>query len=131
MIAYSINEIPETSEVIELYRAAGLPRPIDDPDRIAAMFAASNLVVTARIDGKLVGVSRALTDHVWCTYLADLAVDPTLQRSGIGRKLVEMTREVASEQSMVLLLSVPDAMTYYPRIGMDAVDNGFIFPRRV
>jgi GNAT superfamily N-acetyltransferase len=130
MIEYSTDDIPETTEIIDLYRAAGLPRPIDDPERITAMFASSNIVVTARLDGKLVGVSRALGDGVWCCYLADLAVDPTFQSSGIGRKLVELTRDRAGEGSMVLLLSVPGAMDYYPKIGMNTVENGFIFPRK-
>ncbi|MBK7705394.1 MAG: GNAT family N-acetyltransferase [Acidobacteria bacterium] len=130
MLEYTLNEIPETEEIIELYRAAGLPRPIDDPTRIAAMYASSDIVVAARADGKLVGVSRALADGVWCCYLADLAVDPACQKSGIGRRLVDLTRERAGGGSMVLLLSVPDAMEYYPKIGMNTVENGFIFPRK-
>ena len=130
MIQYSTENLPEANEIIELYRAAGLPRPIDDPERITAMYANSDIIVSARSDGKLVGVARTVTDKVWSAYLADLAVDPSLQRSGIGRRLVELTREALGDQSMLLLLSVPDAMDYYPKIGMDAVDNGFIFPRR-
>lgn len=130
MIQYSTENLPEANEIIELYRAAGLPRPIDDPQRITAMYANSDIIVSARSDGKLVGVARTVTDKVWSAYLADLAVDPSLQRSGIGRRLVELTREALGDQSMLLLLSVPDAMDYYPKIGMDAVDNGFIFPRR-
>lgn len=30
---------------------------------------------------------------------------------------------------MVLLLSVPTAMEYYPKIGMEKVENGFIIFR--
>jgi predicted N-acetyltransferase YhbS len=71
-----------------------------------------------------------LTDFVWCCYLADLAVRKDFQKSGVGRKLVEMTREAVSEKSMVLLLSVPDALEYYPKIGMEKVENGFIFNRK-
>jgi len=31
---------------------------------------------------------------------------------------------------MVLLLSVPTAMEYYPKVGFDKVDNGFIMNRK-
>jgi hypothetical protein len=31
---------------------------------------------------------------------------------------------------MVLLLSVPDAMDYYPKAGMQKVENGFILNRK-
>ena len=44
---------------------------------------------------RLVGVSRAITDYAWCTYLSDLAVDRAHQRQGIGRELIRRTHEAA------------------------------------
>jgi GNAT superfamily N-acetyltransferase len=104
-------------------------RPVDEPDRIAKMVAHANLFVTARDGGKLVGVARSLTDFTYCCYLSDLAVDKDYQRRGIGRALIEKTREAVGD-SMVLLLSAPQAMAYYPHIGMPKADNAFIFRRR-
>ncbi len=129
-IEYKINSPLQTDEIIELYENCGLPRPTDDKERIAEMFANSNLVISAWSDGKIIGVSRALTDFVWSCYLADLAVRKEFQKAGIGRKLVELTREQVGEKSMILLLSVPDALEYYPKIGMEKVENGFILNRR-
>lgn len=128
-IEYKINTLIKTTQIIELYGNCGLPRPIDDEARIAEMFANSNLVISAWFGDELIGVSRTLTDFVWCSYLADLAVRTDFQKAGVGRKLVEKTREAVSEKSMVLLLSVPDAMEYYPKIGMEKVKNGFILNR--
>jgi GNAT superfamily N-acetyltransferase len=93
------------------------------------MVAHANLFVTARDGGKLVGVARSLTDFTYCCYLSDLAVDKDYQRQGIGRVLIEKTREAVGD-SMVLLLSAPQAMAYYPHIGMPKADNAFIFRRR-
>lgn len=129
MIEYKVNEPVDPAGVVELYRDAGLPRPIEDVDRIARMLAGSNLVITAWEDGKLVGISRSITDEAWSTYLADLAVATSHQKDGIGRRLVELTKESAGEESMVLLLSVPAAMEYYPKIGMERLDNAFIIWR--
>lgn len=129
MIEYKLNEPVNTADVIELYRNAGLPRPIDDAKRIERMFAGSDLVVSAWENGRLIGVSRSITDGAWSCYLADLAVLSDYQRAGVGRRLVELTREAAGDESMVLLLSVPEAMEYYPRIGMEKLDNAFIFWR--
>jgi len=129
MIDYKINAPVEASEVIDLFRDAGLPRPIDDAPRIERMLAVSNLVVTAREAAKLVGISRSITDGAWSCYLADLAVATTHQKFGIGRKLVQLTKEAAGEESMVLLLSVPTALEYYPKIGMERLDNAFIIWR--
>lgn len=129
MIEYKVNEPVDPADVVELYRDAGLPRPIENVDRIARMLAGSNLIITAWEDGKLVGISRSITDGAWSTYLADLAVAISHQKDGIGRRLVELTKEAAGEESMVLLLSVPTAMEYYPKIGMERLDNAFIIWR--
>ncbi len=96
-IEYKADVIIDVQTIIELYRNAGLPRPIDDETRIEKMFANSNLVISAWADNELVGISRSLTDFSWCCYLADLAVRKDFQKSGIGRKLVELTREAIGE----------------------------------
>lgn len=129
-IEYKVNSPLETAQIIALYENCGLPRPIQDEARIAEMFGNSTLVISAWFDAELVGISRSLTDFVWCCYLADLAVRKDFQKAGVGRKLVELTREKVGEKSMVLLLSVPDALEYYPKIGMEKVENGFIYNRQ-
>lgn len=83
-IIYKFDVVPTPTQVIELYNDAGLPRPTHDPKRIRAIFENSDLIVTAWNESKLVGVSRTITDWVWCSYLADLAVSPNYKRSGIG-----------------------------------------------
>ncbi|HEX8637703.1 MAG TPA: GNAT family N-acetyltransferase [Pyrinomonadaceae bacterium] len=129
-IEYKINVPVKAEEIVKLYKNCGLPRPTDDEARIEEMFANSNLVVTAWDDKELIGVARSLTDFAWSCYLADLAVRADFQKAGVGRKLVEITRETVGERSMVLLLSVPDALDYYPKLGMEKVESGFIFNRK-
>lgn len=124
-ITYSFDQHPSADQIIELYDAAGLPRPTTDKERIQKMFDHSNLIVTAWHHGRLVGVSRSITDWVWSCYLADLAVHPDYKKGGIGKELVRLTKEKLGEQSMILLLSVPTAMEYYPKIGMIKEDRAF------
>jgi N-acetylglutamate synthase-like GNAT family acetyltransferase len=128
-ISYRIDVVPTAAQVIELYDDAGLPRPTHDPQRIRTMFENSDLIVTAWDEAKLVGVSRTITDWAWCSYLADLAVSPAYERSGIGRKLIELTREKIGGESMTLLLSVPTAMDYYPKVGFVKEEKAFIIHR--
>jgi predicted N-acetyltransferase YhbS len=128
-LIYKFDAIPTPEQVIKLYDEAGLPRPTHDSQRIKAMFENSDLIVTAWDEDKLVGVSRTITDRVWCSYLADLAVSPGYKRSGIGKKLIELTREKIGEQSMLLLLSVPTAMDYYPKVGFVRENRAFIIHR--
>ncbi len=131
-IVYAVEERLTAAEFVDVLRRSGLAerRPVDEPARIAKMLQHGNLFVTARDGGKLIGVARSLTDFAFCCYLSDLAVDRAYQKRGIGRLLVDKTRDAAGPDSMVLLLSAPAAMPYYPRIGMSKAENAFIFTRR-
>jgi predicted N-acetyltransferase YhbS len=85
----------------------------------------ANLIITARLAGRLIGVSRALTDYAYCTYLSDLAVDIDYQRKGIGRKLIIETKK-HSPQAKLILLAAPGAIEYYPKIGMSQYEYSFL-----
>lgn len=124
-IRYRSDLLPSADQVIELYDSSGLPRPINDRGRIEKMYKNSNLVITAWNEDVLVGVSRSITDWAWSCYLADLAVRPGYKKSGIGRKLIELTKEKVGEETMILLLSVPTAMEYYPKVGFTKEDRSF------
>lgn len=130
-ITYKKDITPAATDIIDLYISAGLNRPVHDVERIANIYANSNLVITAWDGDLLIGISRSTTDFYWSCYLADLAIRKEYQKGGIGKKLVELTGEYAGEQCMLLLLAAPAAMDYYPKIGMDTVKNGFMINRKV
>ena len=104
-------------------------RPVSDHDTIRAMLTHADLIVTARVGGLLVGISRAITDHSFCTYLSDLAVDAKYQRLGIGKELIRLTHEWAGRKTTLVLLAAPKARGYYPRVGMQPHDSCWIIPR--
>ncbi len=93
------------------------------------MYENAILTVTAWEGSSLVGIARSLTDFSYCCYLSDLAVKKEYQHRGIGNKLIALTKEHIGPQCMLLLLSVASAMDYYPKVGMEKVDNGFIIKR--
>jgi N-acetylglutamate synthase-like GNAT family acetyltransferase len=128
-ITYKFDIIPASDLIIDLYKSSGLNRPIDDKERIGKMYAHSNLVITAWNNDQLIGVARSLTDFCYCCYLSDLAVRKEYQNSGIGKKLINLTKERIGDQTMLLLLSAPTAMEYYPKIGFNKVQNGFMIQR--
>ena len=104
-------------------------RPADDLDRLDAMLRNSDLVITARDSGQLVGVSRAITDFSYCCYLSDLAVSVAYQRQGIGKRLIEETRMAAGDGTILILIAAPAAETYYPKIGMKHLASCWAIPR--
>lgn len=102
----------------------GQRRPVDQVSRIEKMLKSASLIVTARNEkGKLVGVSRAISDFSYCTYLSDLAVDETFQRLGIGKRLIATTHKLAGLGTHLILLAAPAAESYYPHIGMEKHDS--------
>ncbi len=105
-------------------------RPVDDLDTIRAMLKNADLILTARLDGLLVGVSRAITDSAYCTYLSDLAVDERHQRQGIGRELIRRTHEAAGLHTTLILLAAPKAQSYYPHVGMTKHESCWVIPRQ-
>ena len=129
MIYYRTDVVPEKELVAELYKSSGLNRPVDDKERIGQMYANSNLVITAWDGENLVGVARSLTDFCYCCYLSDLAVQKEYQKLGIGKRLILETKKKIGDQTMLLLLSAPAAMEYYPAVGFQKVENGFIINR--
>jgi predicted N-acetyltransferase YhbS len=126
-IIYKVESNLNPSEFTDVLNRSTLSerRPVDNLNRIAEMCKNANLIVTARLNEKLIGVARSVTDFVYCTYLSDLAVDKEYQKKGIGKKLIEETKR-HSPQAKLILLSAPAAVDYYPKIGMKKHNHCFI-----
>jgi ribosomal protein S18 acetylase RimI-like enzyme len=90
----------------------------------------ANLVVVCRVQGELVGIARSVSDFSYATYLSDIAVSKQYQRSGIGRALIDATRQEAP-QAKIILLSAPAAVDYYPHIGFTRHNSAWVLSSEV
>jgi GNAT superfamily N-acetyltransferase len=117
----------DVSEVLDVYDSSGLGsrRPVGDRDRFTAMVRNANLIVACRAGQRLVGIARSVSDFSYVTYLSDIAVAADYQRAGIGRALVEATRQEAPAAKIVLL-SAPAATGYYPHIGFTQHNSAWV-----
>lgn len=124
-VEYAVcDQLPAEEFISVLKRSTlGARRPIDDSDRMQKMIENADVIVTARVNGLLVGVARAITDFVYCTYLSDLAVDTDYQKRGIGRELIHRTHAAAGLATRLILISAPAARSYYPHIGLVPHDS--------
>jgi ribosomal protein S18 acetylase RimI-like enzyme len=129
-ITYKLEPQLTAAEFVDVLRRSTLAerRPVDDIQRIEAMLRNADIIMTARCDGLLIGVARAVSDFSFSTYLSDLAVDENFQRRGIGRELIRRTQEAAGPQAKVILLAAPKAVDYYPHIGMTRHDSCWLWP---
>lgn len=134
-IDYRVGHRPLIDEALALYRATnlGARRPVDDPVRMQRMFDRANLVVTAYEENRLVGLSRAMSDFGWVCYLADLLVHEGWQGRGIGKELIRRTHEAAGGEDDItlVLISAPQAMSFYDAAGFDKIGEGWRRVRRV
>jgi GNAT superfamily N-acetyltransferase len=121
MIIYQDKAIISPEQAIDLYirSSLGERRPINNPSTFSDMLTNANLIISAWDEEKLIGISRSFTDFSYVTYLADLAVDASYQRQGVGKRLIEETQLRLGPECMIVLLAAPKANTYYEHIGFE------------
>ncbi|MGO2341853.1 GNAT family N-acetyltransferase [Vibrio litoralis] len=127
-IEYKVNQPISVEQFVNLLKKTSLGerRPLENEATIQGMLENSNLIVTAWIKDQLVGVARSVTDFHYCCYLSDLAVDESVQSSGIGQYLILVTKEELSPGCKVILLSAPQAQKYYPKIGFEPHNSAWV-----
>ena len=118
-IEYQLNPSLSVHDLIRILDTStlGLRRPLSDMKAMESMLAHANYYIGAYENGKLVGLARAMTDFVYTTYLADLAVDEKYQHKGIGKELIRLLK-INIPRAKLILLAAPAAEGYYPKIGM-------------
>ncbi|WP_026970174.1 GNAT family N-acetyltransferase [Algoriphagus terrigena] len=118
MITFQVESSITLEEYVFILDDSGLGkrRPMDDPEHLQRMIEGSNLLVTARENGQLVGFLRALTDQCYRCFIADLAVAKAYQGKGIGRKMLQFTRDLAQDARLILF-AAEDAEPFYQKLG--------------
>jgi ribosomal protein S18 acetylase RimI-like enzyme len=74
-------------------------------------------------------VARCLTDFAWCCYLSDLAVVRQAHGLGVGRGLLSEVRRRIGPSVALILSSVPEAVAFYERVGMERISDAFWYRR--
>ncbi|RUW55229.1 MAG: GNAT family N-acetyltransferase [Mesorhizobium sp.] len=134
-VLYAREASLDTAQFRRVLAESGLGevRPVDDEARLKAMLEGADLIVTARLDmeGKpLIGVARCLTDFSWVCYISDLAVSAKAQGLGIGKGLMDEVARQLGPSVAISLISMPDAVGFYERIGMKRMPDAFWISRK-
>jgi len=130
-IQYKCNDTCTVEEVKEVFVASGIRRPVDETERLQRMISNADIIVTARVDRKLIGFLRAITDYSYCCYISDIAISKAYQGQGIGKKLVEILKGFLGEEEVqYVLLSAPGATEFYGKIGFERADKAFLIRRK-
>lgn len=102
-------------ELSALYRAA----PLGDkkPQNLRTAFSNSMFKCFVYEGERLVGVGRALADGVDCSYICDIAVLPSHQGTGLGKRIVGYLVEQSRGHRKIILYAVPGKESFYRKFG--------------
>ena len=103
------------NELSNLYRAAPLGEK--QPDALKKAFSNSMFKCFLFDQETLVGVGRALADGIDCSYICDVAVLPSHQGSGIGKRIVSKLVELSKGHKKIILYSNPGKEAFYKKMG--------------
>ena len=130
-IQYKINTKITTEQFINLLKQSTLAerRPVNNYECMQGMINNSNLIVSAWNEDKLIGIARSVSDFNYACYLSDFAVDKEYQKKGVGLKLQVITQEQLGPECKLILISAPDANTYYKHIGFTQNERCWVLNR--
>jgi ribosomal protein S18 acetylase RimI-like enzyme len=110
------------NEMKEIYAAVGWTK--HTIDIIKQVFEASNVLAFVSINGRTVGLGRAMTDGVFNAAIYDVIVHPEFQQQGIARKIMEYLLTQLSNVSCVHLISTTGNEGFYKKLGLKRVKTG-------
>ncbi len=105
-----------------MYRAHGWSSA-QKLDKLFAALRHSDTLVTARIDGRLVGIGNAISDGYLVVYYPHILVDPEFQGKGIGRMMMTSMMRIYEGFHQQMLTSDRNAVGFYQALGFSRAGN--------
>jgi len=103
------------NELSDLYRVAPLGEK--KPLHLQKVFSNSMFKCFVYDDAKLVGAGRVLADGGDCAYICDIAVNPSHQGEGLGKKIVAHLVDASRDHKKIILYAVPGKEPFYKKFG--------------
>ena len=124
-IAFEESSNINKEELKALYNDAGWTLYTNDIDRLKDAVANSLQTITARSDGKLVGLIRCVGDGKTIVYIQDILVLRDHRRSGIGTRLVESVLKKFEDVRQIVLLTddTEEVKEFYRSLGFSEAGN--------
>ena len=112
------NATIDQAEVVELY-ALNEWSSAKKPEQLMQALRHSHTLVTARVDGKLVGIGNAISDGYLVVYYPHMLVHPSYQGKGIGRKMMQTMQTVYAGFHQQMLTADGQAIEFYETLGFE------------
>lgn len=101
-IIYAVEKSLDPDEFIEVLKSSTLAdrRPVNDEQRIIAMCNNANLIVTARLNGLLIGVARSMTDFFIALIFPIWLLMLITREQESGKNLLRKLKKLHHKQSL-------------------------------
>lgn len=114
-------------ELCEIFIQA--PLGMRDPKKLRRASENSHTVVTAFVDGRLVGFGRAISDGEYQSAIYDVVVLPEFQKKGIGISIMNGLLDSLPKGTTILIYSAPGKQDFYRKSGFCSLKTGMgLFP---
>lgn len=114
----SLGDTLGDDEVIALYKANAWSSA-EKPRQLLAALRNSHTLVTARVNGRLVGLGNAISDGHLVVYFPHMLVHPEFQHQGIGRAMMSALLERYADFHQKMLTADGDAVEFYKSMGFE------------
>ncbi|MDP3025804.1 MAG: GNAT family N-acetyltransferase [candidate division Zixibacteria bacterium] len=114
MIDYKINGRIITNELNTFFQNWKSPPSTETRSKLLT---GSDLVITAREDGRLVGFLTAISDGAMHAFITLLEVLESHQNKGIGKHLMELAISNFKGYYDIVLITDPDKGEFYKKLG--------------
>lgn len=121
-IIISLSDKIEDEETLNIYRENNWSSA-EKPELLLPALRNSHSLVTARINGELVGIGNAISDGYLVVYFPHMLVHPKHQRKGIGKKMMEILKNKYLEFHQQMLTSDSEAIKFYENLGFVKAGN--------
>lgn len=122
MIIYQDNKDLKASELEDLFCSLNWESG-KQPLKLAHAMQGSDAVITARDDGRLIGLVNAITDGHMIVYFHYLIVHPNYHGQGVGRNLMERMFSKYEHVHKKILIAYNEAVGFYKKMGLSVSEN--------
>ncbi|WP_316569461.1 GNAT family N-acetyltransferase [Neobacillus sp. YIM B06451] len=114
------ESLPSKGEFFDLYETTGWNTAFDYSDEVLHKAISNSWYsVSARLDNRLVGFGRIVSDGFYQTFICDLIVHPDFQRQGIGMKIMQLLMDHCKKMNVnyIQLSCAKGKVGFYEKFG--------------
>ncbi|MTI66775.1 MAG: GNAT family N-acetyltransferase [Firmicutes bacterium] len=123
-VKYIKNGKLNSKEILEVFKSVGWNK---EEDNIIEAFK-NSYYITAYVNDKLVGFSRAISDNHYYTGVYDVIVMPEYQKNGIGKNMMNIILD-EFKGTYFFLTYTEGKREFYEKCGFKDNDNSMWIPR--